>query len=166
MTLRAAPPPIQPGVFRNVVSIRRLMDEAGELAMRASGGIVPSGQLCDSHGPMGAFLQGSGRGGRKVPMSNVRSQRLRALAVQKVSQAYLLDEIVTSVMVMKGTSTIDDLAAIVLKSGKRFNSSKRRVILKSDAQTLTILTRNMLTSSTKRSLRGRIFTVRVVPTVC
>ena len=123
MSLRAAPLPIQPGVFRNVVSIRRLVDEAGELAMRASGGTMPSGQLYNSQNPMATFFEGSTRGGRKAPMSNMRSYRLRVLAVQKLSQAYLLDEIVTSVMVMRGTSTIDDLAAMVLKSGERFDSS-------------------------------------------
>ena len=33
------PPPIDPGVFRSVTTIRRLIDEASELAVRASSGM-------------------------------------------------------------------------------------------------------------------------------
>ncbi|KAF8336559.1 uncharacterized protein EI90DRAFT_3152679 [Cantharellus anzutake] len=113
MTLRAAPPPIDPGVFRNAVNIRRLIDDAGELAMRASEGVLSYRQR---NRTMRVPPDGSIRGGHRASMSNVHCQRLRVEAVQKISQAYLLDEIVTSVMIMKGTSALDDLAATVLKN--------------------------------------------------
>ncbi|KAF9011309.1 hypothetical protein BDQ17DRAFT_1345931 [Cyathus striatus] len=56
-----------------------------------------------------------GGGGRSVAMSAMRIHRLRALAVQKLAQAYKLDEIASSVMVMQGGSVFDDLAERVLK---------------------------------------------------
>jgi hypothetical protein len=34
-----APPPIDPGIFRSIVGIRRLVDDASELAVRAAAGI-------------------------------------------------------------------------------------------------------------------------------
>ena len=56
--------------------------------------------------------------GRNVAMSAMRIHRLRALAVTKLAQAYKLDEIASSVMVMQGGSVFDDLAEKVLKHGK------------------------------------------------
>jgi hypothetical protein len=56
-------------------------------------------------------------GGRNVAMSAIRQHRLRALAVQKLAQAYKLDEIASSVMVMQGGSVFDDVAERVLKTG-------------------------------------------------
>lgn len=51
-------------------------------------------------------------------MSPVRIHRLRALAVQKLAQAYKTDEIASSVMVMQGGSIFDDLAERVLRVGE------------------------------------------------
>jgi hypothetical protein len=56
-------------------------------------------------------------GGRNVAMSAMRVHRLRALAVQKLAQAYKADEIASSVMVMQGGSVFDDVAERVLKTG-------------------------------------------------
>ncbi|KAJ3710743.1 hypothetical protein C8R42DRAFT_781337 [Lentinula raphanica] len=127
----APPPPIDPGVLRNVTTIRRLIDEAAELSVRASSGLS-SAELSSPgmHGGMNGYaLNGStwaaaqtlginplgGNGGRNVAMSAMRIHRLRALAVQKLAQAYKADEIASSVMVMQGGSIFDDIAEKVLK---------------------------------------------------
>ncbi|KAF5383969.1 hypothetical protein D9757_006914 [Collybiopsis confluens] len=128
---KAPPPPIDPGVFRNVTLIRRLIDEAAELSVRASSGLSASEMA--SPGMMGGLggyaLNGStwaaaqtlginplgGNSGRNVAMSAMRIHRLRALAVQKLAQAYKADEIASSVMVMQGGSVFDDVAERVLK---------------------------------------------------
>lgn len=129
---KATPPPIDPGVFRSVTAIRRLIDEAAELSVRASSGLSAAA-LGSMHGggTLGmktspwATAQSLGLnpmgdpagGGRNVVMSAMRVHRLRALAVQKLAQAYKTDEIASSVMVMQGGSVFDDVAERVLKSG-------------------------------------------------
>ncbi|KDQ31479.1 hypothetical protein PLEOSDRAFT_1054549 [Pleurotus ostreatus PC15] len=125
---KTTPPPIDPGVFRNVTSIRRLIDEAAELSVRASSGLSAAelGSLRGgSNGiyinpwvtsqPLGFNAFGQTNGGRNVAMSAMRVHRLRALAVQKLAQAYKADEIASSVMVMQGGSVFDDVAERVLK---------------------------------------------------
>lgn len=121
----ASPPPVDPGVFRSVASIRRLIDEASELSVRASSGLsaVALGSLRKGSGGLGNSPWGStqgfnpenGHGGRNVTMSATRVHRLRALAVQKLASAYAADEIASSVMVMQGGSVFDDIAERVLK---------------------------------------------------
>ncbi|KAJ7158682.1 hypothetical protein C8R46DRAFT_1109888 [Mycena filopes] len=129
---KPTPPPIDPGVFRNVTSIRRLIDEAAELSVRASSGLSaaelnmmrssssPSmnSSYSNYNSPWASLLPGGGGGGgggRNVAMSAMRIHRLRALAVQKLAAAYTADEIASSVMVMQGGSVFDDLAERVLK---------------------------------------------------
>lgn len=129
---KATPPPIDPGVFRSIRNIRRLIDEAAELSVRASSGLsaaelgsMRSGSALNNSpwataqsfgfNPLG---NNNGGGGRNVGMSALRVHRLRALAVQKLAQAYKDDEIASSVMVMQGGSVFDDLAERVLKVGK------------------------------------------------
>ena len=128
---KATPPPIDPGVFRSVRSIRQLIDEATELSVRASSGFygsVEAGGMRGSssmHNNPWATAQSLGLnqhsinngGGRSVAMSAMRIHRLRALAVQKLAQAYKADEIASSVMVMQGGSVFDDIAERVLKIG-------------------------------------------------
>jgi hypothetical protein len=58
-----------------------------------------------------------GGGGRNVTMSATRIHRLRALAIQKLAQAYKADEIASSVMVMQGGTVFDDVAERVLRVG-------------------------------------------------
>ncbi|KAJ7756520.1 hypothetical protein DFH07DRAFT_820848 [Mycena maculata] len=130
---KPTPPPIDPGVFRNVTSIRRLIDEAAELSVRASSGLsaaelnmmrsssspsMNSG-YSNYNSPWAGLIPGvgggAGGGGRNVAMSAMRIHRLRALAVQKLAAAYTADEIASSVMVMQGGSVFDDLAERVLK---------------------------------------------------
>ncbi|KAF7966415.1 hypothetical protein HWV62_38422 [Athelia sp. TMB] len=130
---KATPPPIDPGVFRSVTSIRKLIDEAAELSVRASSGLssaalgLMGGQMgmggrgnspwaaAQSLGLNYGMGEGTG-GGRNVAMSAMRVHRLRVLAVQKLAQAYKADEIASSVMVMQGGSVFDDVAERVLKS--------------------------------------------------
>lgn len=127
LSLKPAPPPLDPGVFRCVVGIRHLIDEASELAMRAASGLStgtmynlsPHSSYGNGIGGGALFDPPGAHGGRKVTMSSVRAHRLRVLAVQKLAAAYKLDEIASSVMVMKGTSALDDLAERVLKHGSR-----------------------------------------------
>ncbi|KAG2341973.1 hypothetical protein BDR05DRAFT_964620 [Suillus weaverae] len=121
---KATPPPIDPGVFRNVAAIRRLIDEASELSVRASSGLSAAalGSIRTPSNNAWASAQGLGfdgsnniGGGRNVAMSAMRVHRLRALAVQKLAAAYKADEIASSVMVMQGGSVFDDIAEKVLK---------------------------------------------------
>ncbi|KAJ2936050.1 hypothetical protein H1R20_g1041, partial [Candolleomyces eurysporus] len=125
---KPSPPPIDPGVFRSVTSIRRYIDEAAELSVRASSGLSSAELGSMKNGaslngsPWGAAQSrglnplGMQNGGRHVAMSPVRIHRLRALAVQKLAQAYKTDEIASSVMVMQGGSVFDDIAERVLKN--------------------------------------------------
>ncbi|TCD64395.1 hypothetical protein EIP91_004143 [Steccherinum ochraceum] len=124
---KATPPPIDPGVFRSVTHIRRLIDEASELSVRASSGLSAaalgslrggSGISRDPWSPqniLGTNGLNEGGGGRNIPMSATRIHRLRSLAVQKLAAAYKADEIASSVMVMQGGSVFDDIADRVLK---------------------------------------------------
>ncbi|TFK18699.1 hypothetical protein FA15DRAFT_675081 [Coprinopsis marcescibilis] len=124
---KPTPPPIDPGVFRSVTKIRELIDEAAELSVRASSGLsaaeLSSMRIGSVNGSAWAAAQSLGLnslgmnngGGRNVAMSAMRIHRLRALAVQKLAEAYKTDEIASSVMVMQGGSVFDDLAERVLK---------------------------------------------------
>jgi hypothetical protein len=124
---KPTPPPIDPGVFRSVTSIRRLIDEAAELCVRASSGLSTAelgfmrGASSGLNMPWTAQSLGinplGNSNGRSVAMSAMRIHRLRALAVQKLAQAYKADEIASSVMVMQGGSVFDDVAERVLKVG-------------------------------------------------
>lgn len=123
------PPPIDPGVFRSVATIRRLIDEASDLAVRAASGLSASalGALrspTQGNNPwstaqaLGMGSLGDQNSGRNTNMSSTRTHRLRVLAVQKLAAAYKTDEIAASVMVMQGASALDDIAERVLKVGQ------------------------------------------------
>jgi hypothetical protein len=101
--LPSPPPgkPIDPGVFRSVTTLRRLIDEASELAMRALSGMSAAalgsihGGSPNAHSSPWALAQSLGinplgdpGGGRNIAMSAMRIHRLRALAVQKLAAAY------------------------------------------------------------------------------
>lgn len=120
-------PLIDPGVFRNVTTIRRLVDEAAELSVRASSGLSSTslGSMRNGGGNgswaaahvLGLDGQGSMGSGRNATMSAIRIHRLRVLSVQKLAAAYKADEIATSVIVMQGGSVFDDIAERVLRHG-------------------------------------------------
>ncbi|KAK0465869.1 uncharacterized protein EV420DRAFT_1474695 [Desarmillaria tabescens] len=103
-------------MFRNVTSIRRLIDEAAELGSMRGGSVGLGGSPWAAAQTLGINPLGNmGGNGRNVAMSAMRIHRLRALAVQKLAQAYEADEIASSVMVMQGGSVFEDVAERVLK---------------------------------------------------
>ncbi|KAG9052194.1 hypothetical protein FS842_010351 [Serendipita sp. 407] len=123
---KPVPPPIDPGVFRSVATIRRLIDEASDLAVRAASGLsAPALGALRSPGAngnprspahvLGMNPMGEQNNGRGLNMSSTRTHRLRVLAVQKLAAAYQADEIAASVMVMQGATALDDIAERVLK---------------------------------------------------
>ncbi|KAI0082137.1 hypothetical protein K474DRAFT_1634056 [Panus rudis PR-1116 ss-1] len=123
---KTTPPPIDPGVFKSITHIRRLIDEASELSVRASSGLsaVALGSMRGSNLTrdswntahiLGINGMSDKSAGRQVPMSATRIHKLRVLAVQKLAAAYQADEIASSVMVMQGGSVFDDIAERVLR---------------------------------------------------
>lgn len=160
---KATPPPIDPGVFRSVRNIRRLIDEAAELSVRASSGLsaaelgsMRSGSSLNNSPWVAAQslglnpLGGNNGGGRNVAMSPIRIHRLRALAVQKLAQAYRIDEIASSVMVMQGGSVFDDVAERVLKVGEHPFLVWLVIFLTRLIKTQTTLMRNTFTFSMRK----------------
>ena len=93
-------------------------------------------------------------GGRNVAMSAMRVHRLRVLAVQKLAQAYKIDEIASSVMVMQGGSVFDDVAERVLKTGAFILWRFGQAVLTAMNQTPTMPMRNMYISFMKRYPHG------------
>ena len=89
-------------------------------------------------------------------MSAMRIHRLRALAVQKIAQAYRVDEIASSVMVMQGGSVFDDVAERVLKHGEQIvvELVMKLSTLVIFLQIRMIWMQNMFTFSMKRFLLG------------
>jgi hypothetical protein len=94
----STPPPIDPIIFGNLISIRRLVDEAADLSVRAAAGISTTGG-----------------GPTRSSMSHTRQHRMRELAVNKLALAYRIDEIATAVVTMQSASAIDEVASRVLK---------------------------------------------------
>lgn len=92
-------PPIDPAVFQAVLTVRGLVENASDLAIRAASGTAE---------PL--------PGHRNTPMSAVSQSRLRNLAVSKLAQAYRIDEVATAVAVIQGSTALDALAERVLKS--------------------------------------------------
>jgi hypothetical protein len=119
-----------------VTSIRRLIEEASDLAVRAASGLSatalgalrPPGSGWSTAQALGINKSGDQHSGRGTNMSSTRTHRLRVLAVQKLAAAYKTDEIAASVMVMQGASALDDLAERVLKIGKLYGSIEEEAI--------------------------------------
>lgn len=107
------PRPIDPAVFYDLLKIRRLVDDATDLAVRAANGMVSLKNLDNSHH---AATLGLGIGGANQPkLSPERKHKLREQATQKLAHAYRLDEIACSVATMQGASSLEDVASLVLK---------------------------------------------------
>jgi len=102
------PRPIDPAVFFDLVKIRRHVDEATTLAVRAASGVASSLSPKDHH-----LLLGIG-GGPAPRLSRERKYRMRELATQKLAKAYKLDEIAASVATMQSASSLEDVASLVL----------------------------------------------------
>ncbi|KAF7542813.1 hypothetical protein G7Z17_g11262 [Cylindrodendrum hubeiense] len=106
-TLR--PRPIDPAVLFDLVKIRRLVDEATNLAVRAASDIA-SPILTNVNGGLPAF----GNGGHGAKLSRERKFRMREQASQKLGRAYRLDEIACSVATMQGASPLEYVSELVL----------------------------------------------------
>ncbi|MCJ1439377.1 hypothetical protein MMC27_008769 [Xylographa pallens] len=117
------PHPIDPAVFFDLVKIRRLVEEATNLAVRATNGTTSSalstslnaGNGLFGGGGAAALGLGMGGGGSNAKLSRERKHRMRELATQKLSEAYNLDEIAASVATMQSASPLEDVAKLVLQ---------------------------------------------------
>ncbi|KAF1990892.1 hypothetical protein K402DRAFT_460293 [Aulographum hederae CBS 113979] len=121
--IQPLPRPIDPAVFYDVVKIRKAVDEATNLAVRATSGLTSAALSSSMNagngmiGGAGAAALGLGYGGTggTAKLSRERKHRMRELATQKLSQAYHLDEIAASVATMQSASTLEDVAQFVLQ---------------------------------------------------
>ncbi|KLJ10887.1 hypothetical protein EMPG_09824 [Blastomyces silverae] len=122
------PQPIDPAVFFDLVKIRRLIEEATDLAVRAANGTTSSAlsnSLNASNGllsggssaALGLGLGGGGVGTAKL--SKERRHRMREHATQKLSRAYHLDEIAASVATMQSASALEEVAKMVLQRNEQ-----------------------------------------------
>lgn len=116
------PSPIDPAVLRGTLEVRKLVDAASDLAVRAASGLSAAalGALASSTANSGGSVAAAlglenTINGRSAAMSATRQHRLRAMAVSKLAQAYAIDEVAASVAVMQGATAIDDIAEKVLR---------------------------------------------------
>ena len=117
------PHPIDPVLFFDLVKVRRLVEEASDLAVRAANGTTTStlsnalnagNGLAGSNGAAALGLGLGYGGGPNAKLSKERRQRMRELACQKLSDAYHLDEIAASVATMQSASSLEEVARLVL----------------------------------------------------
>ncbi|RSL66763.1 hypothetical protein CEP54_003626 [Fusarium duplospermum] len=112
------PRPIDPAVLFDMTKIRRLVDEATNLAVRAASDISSPIMTNVNGGMPGASSMsalGMGGPGHGTKLSRERKFRMREQASQKLSRAYRLDEIACSVATMQGSSPIEEVAGLVLQ---------------------------------------------------
>ena len=116
------PRPIHPDIFFDVLKLRRLIEDATDLAVRAANGTTSAAlgtSISANHSPFGgtaaALGLGSGTQYGHTKLSRERRHRMRELATQKLSQAYQYDEIAASVAMMQGASSLEDVAKTVLQ---------------------------------------------------
>jgi hypothetical protein len=102
-------------VFFDLVKIRKYVDEATNLAVRAAAGLASSMSPKDSGLFGAAGVLGLGLSGPAPRLSRERKHRMRELATQKLAKAYKLDEIAASVATMQSASSLEDVANLVLK---------------------------------------------------
>ncbi|KAI1433306.1 hypothetical protein GGR50DRAFT_510951 [Xylaria sp. CBS 124048] len=112
------PRPVDPAVFYDLVKIRQLVDGATDLSVRAANGVTSSALSNSIVGGAPHHMQALGLGfgntaGAKL--SPERRFRMREQATQKLSRAYHLDEIASSVATMQSTSTLENVAGLVLQ---------------------------------------------------
>ncbi|KAJ3195251.1 hypothetical protein HK101_000713 [Irineochytrium annulatum] len=115
------PSPVDVTVFRNLLEVRKLVDEASDLVIKAVSGPAAGGPQTYHHHNSVNDLFASQFGGGGVhranigKVSHIRQQRLREMAVARLAKAYRIDEIATSVLTMQSASALDDVAMRVLK---------------------------------------------------
>ena len=126
------PHPIDPALFFDLVKVRRLVEDATDLAVRAANGTTSS-TLSNSlnagngiYGGSGAAALGLGisGGGTNAKLSRERKHRMRELATQKLSRAYHLDEIAASVATMQSASSLEEVAKLVLQRSAHNSDAK------------------------------------------
>ncbi|KZF26432.1 hypothetical protein L228DRAFT_264829 [Xylona heveae TC161] len=107
------PRPIDAAVFYNIIKIKSLVEEATSLAHRAMTGD-------------GIAAQGNKKvfGGSHMKISRERQRRMRELAIQKLAQAYCIDEIAATVVAMQHASILDGLADLVLQRNNNYLDAK------------------------------------------
>ena len=119
-----SPLPIDTACFRGINAVRRLVEEASDLATRATSGLLSAAAGAFGQRNGGAYddLFGSNAGSmssrhtsRSQMMSPTRQLRLRIMAVSKLADAYRIDEVATAVAVMQGSTALDDVAERVLR---------------------------------------------------
>ncbi|KAK4097820.1 hypothetical protein N658DRAFT_433245 [Parathielavia hyrcaniae] len=121
------PRPIDPAVFFDLVKIRRLVDDATNLAVRAANGVASISQrglLGASHH---AAALGLGFGLRPPPQTKLspeRKHRMREQATHKLMEAYRLDEIASSVATMQSASSLEEVASLVLQRNSQDPDAK------------------------------------------
>ncbi|KAI2637231.1 hypothetical protein GGS26DRAFT_477299 [Hypomontagnella submonticulosa] len=112
------PRPVDPAVFYDLVKIRQLVDGATDLAVRAANGVASSALSNSLAGGAAHHMQALGLGfgnNAGAKLSPERRFRMREQATQKLSRAYHLDEIASSVATMQSTSTLENVAGLVLQ---------------------------------------------------
>ena len=125
------PRPIDPAVFFDLVKVRRLVEDATDLAVRASNGTTSS-SLSNSLNGGNNMLGGGGAaalglgigGGANTKLSRERKHRMREHATQKLSHAYYLDEIAASVATMQSASSLEEVAKLVLQRSANDSDAK------------------------------------------
>ena len=125
--LSPRPHPIYPAVFFDLVKVRKLIEEATNLAVCAANGTTSSSLSASQQvgngisGGGSATALGIGLGGSRVTakLSRERKHRMRESATQKLSEAYQLDEIAASVATMQSASSLEDVAKLVLQRNSK-----------------------------------------------
>ncbi|UKZ55187.1 hypothetical protein TrVGV298_009004 [Trichoderma virens] len=125
------PRPIDAASFFDLVKVRRLVDEATNLAVRAASDIASptltnvNGGFPSISSAMGSHGMGApGHGGHGGKLSRERKFRMREQASQKLGRAYRLDEIVCSVAMMQGASPLEDVGSLVLQRSPKDSDAK------------------------------------------
>lgn len=120
------PRPIDPAVFFDIAKVRRSVEDATDLAVRAANGTTSASLRSSQH--MGNGLLGGGGvlgigGTPHTKLSRERKHRMRELATRKLSRAYHLDEIAASVATMQSASSVEEVAKLVLqRNGNDFDA--------------------------------------------
>lgn len=110
-------------MFFDLVKIRRLVEEATTLTVRASNGTTSSALSNSLNASNGTLYGGSaaalgigvGGSGVNAKLSRERRHRMREHASQKLSHAFHLDEIAASVATMQSASALEEVAKFVLQ---------------------------------------------------
>lgn len=124
-----APRPIDAASFFDLVKVRRLVDEATNLAVRAASDIA-SPTLTNVNGGFPSISSAMGSHGLGAPpvhggkLSRERKFRMREQASQKLGRAYRLDEIACSVATMQGASPLEDVGSLVLQRSPKDSDAK------------------------------------------